>query len=130
MHDLLPASAEGWAFYGLVFTTVSGGVGWLVNWWVGRKVAAANAVAKASADAATATATLQQRIIDGAERREQEANKREMAALAGMTQLTNVTNELTMVNKITHEEVRRVNANCDILIRAASTLEALLRERR
>lgn len=138
MQSLLPATPEAWGFASLVFGTVAGGVGYLVRRWSERKVdtinqeaaaaaaeksaevEAANRIAATAALAASQLAESQQRLINAAERREVEANKRMDAALAGMSQLQLVTTELTQVNKAMLEEVRVANRNVENLARQLS----------
>lgn len=112
-----PTSPEGWALLTLVVTSVANGVGIVWTYWTGR-----------SSKASDALASVQTRLIEAAERREREANeradkreetanKRMEAALQGMAQLTQVTTELSTINKTMLEELRRANANYESLSR-------------
>lgn len=118
LHSILPPSSpEAWGFATLVFTTLAGGVGYLVKSWSDRRVRAETAKAKEAADAAIALAALQERIIVGAERREEGANRRTEAALQGLGQLSAVTTELSTTNKMMLDELRRTNANYESMLR-------------
>jgi hypothetical protein len=126
MQEVLPDSAEAWAFMTLVFTTLTAGVGWAVKHWADRKIASANETAKTSADVASRLALAQERLVASAETREKKADERLQIALAGINELTKVNTELSGTLKLTFEEVRRLGEE---VRRAGSNIESLLRDR-
>lgn len=117
VQDLVPRSAEAWTFATLAFTTLCGGVGWTVKRWADRRLVEATAEAKVAGETASRLALTQERLIESAERRELEANKRTDAAIAGLARLTDVVTEMSATSKTLAEEVRRGNQNTEYLMR-------------
>jgi hypothetical protein len=124
VQTVLPQTPEAWAFVTLVFTTIAAGVGSIVKRWSDNRVSEANAEAKiaaeiaaVAADTAARLAAAQDRLIESAEKREVAATARMESALQGLAQLTHVVTELTNINKVTLEEVRRANTNFETVIR-------------
>lgn len=115
--DVSQLTAEAWAFITLAFGTVASGIGFLVKRWSDSRIAVATSAATALATATAAAADAKDRLIEAAERREMDANKRTDAAIAGLATLTSVTNEMSATMKALAEEVRRANANNEYLMR-------------
>lgn len=132
--------AEAWAILASVVTALTTGVGFLVKFFADRTIAKQAQVAKQATDTADALALAQTKLIESAERREQEANeradrreetsnKRMEAAIAGMTSQSQVITDLTTTvrslaeqQKALLEEVRRGNGNNETLSRQVERL--------
>lgn len=133
MQSFLPTTPEAWGFVTLLFTTLATAIGAGFKFWSDRRIATANATAAAAKATADALTQAQMRLIEAAERREREANeradqreetanKRMEAALQGMAQLTQVSTELSTINRTMLEELRRANANYEALVRQRQDL--------
>ena len=125
MEELNQLSPGAWAFLGTVFITISGGFGYLVRRLSERRVEKENAEAKRRAEAsaqeaarakedARVAAELRDRIIEAAEKRESLATERTDRAIDGLAKLTDVVQELLVINRSLSdrfdrllEEVRR-----------------------
>lgn len=116
-QDILPRTAEAWAFLTLAFTTIAGGIGWAGKRWSDTRVARAEKEAKKAGELASQLSTAQDRLIASAERRELEQAARTDEAIAGIAKLTTSIAELVATNRTLATEVQRANANVEYILR-------------